>query len=220
MVCIPPWMHPVIHPDAGPHVMVGFMSSGQWLSYEDAAELLRMTPDSARNKARRECWEKRIADGGKAMILVPHGAMPGSNILSPPRPQQFSVDHIREISAHLAQIDAGMGSLLTALDDPQHGARGSIDRLTGEMAAINRQLVVCVTEMQRMYEAVRARADAAEKRERLLRAKWLEAQDHVLEVDTFTQAPWWKLPIMKRPERLLAMFAPLSWIKARAQAAT
>ena len=47
------------------------MSSDRFLTYTDAAALLGMTPDSVRQRARREMWKKQISNEGKALVLVP-----------------------------------------------------------------------------------------------------------------------------------------------------
>src|SRR3712207_2975802 len=44
---------------------------GKWLSYADAAAALGMTPESVRQRARREHWRKQLGNDGKALILVP-----------------------------------------------------------------------------------------------------------------------------------------------------
>ena len=43
----------------------------RWMTYQDAAVALRMTPESIRARARREHWRKQLGNDGKALILVP-----------------------------------------------------------------------------------------------------------------------------------------------------
>jgi hypothetical protein len=46
------------------------MAGDRWLSYADAAAALGMTPESVRQRARREHWRKQLGNDGKALILV------------------------------------------------------------------------------------------------------------------------------------------------------
>jgi hypothetical protein len=42
-----------------------------WLTYAAAASALGMTPESVRQRARREGWRKQPGNDGRALILVP-----------------------------------------------------------------------------------------------------------------------------------------------------
>jgi hypothetical protein len=46
-----------------------------WLSYDDIADRLRITPASARNLVRRKRWQRRPGNDGRARIAVPDDAL-------------------------------------------------------------------------------------------------------------------------------------------------
>lgn len=44
----------------------------QWLTYRQAGALLHMSPEAARQRARRLRWRTQRGNDGKALVLVPH----------------------------------------------------------------------------------------------------------------------------------------------------
>jgi hypothetical protein len=46
---------------------------GEWLNYEQAAELLGVSPEAARQKAIRGRWPRARGDDGKARLRLPEG---------------------------------------------------------------------------------------------------------------------------------------------------
>ena len=43
----------------------------RWLSYDDMASALGITPDSARRLATRHKWPRRMGNDGRALVAVP-----------------------------------------------------------------------------------------------------------------------------------------------------
>src|SRR5688572_15960771 len=85
----------------------------QWLTYTDAAAALRMTPESVRQRARREHWRKQLGNDGRALILVPadtdripagdtDGEAPASRPVKRPEPDPA----LAVLQARLAEAEA------------------------------------------------------------------------------------------------------------------
>jgi hypothetical protein len=56
--------------DAGNGEVYGPMTE-QWLTYRQAGDMLHMTPEAVRQRARRLRWPNKLGNDGKALILVP-----------------------------------------------------------------------------------------------------------------------------------------------------
>ena len=52
------------------------MSAEQWLTYQQAAEILGMSSEAVRQRARRLRWRTQRGNDGKALILVPSDEVP------------------------------------------------------------------------------------------------------------------------------------------------
>jgi hypothetical protein len=59
---------------------------GQWLTYADAAKLLRIAPESVQRRAQREGWQRQPGNDGRARVLVPVQAVPAPKY--PETPQE------------------------------------------------------------------------------------------------------------------------------------
>lgn len=51
------------------------MSDAVWMSYDEVAATLKITPASARNLVRRKGWKRQAGNDGRARVLVPDGAI-------------------------------------------------------------------------------------------------------------------------------------------------
>ena len=52
----------------------------RWLTYDDLAAALRITPDSARRLVARRKWPKKPGNDGRALIAVPLDRLPPDNL--------------------------------------------------------------------------------------------------------------------------------------------
>ncbi len=65
----------------------------RWLTYDDLAAALRITPDSARRLVARRKWPKRPGNDGRALVAVPADRLPPD---SPPDVPSDSIPDVRE----------------------------------------------------------------------------------------------------------------------------
>lgn len=56
----------------------------RWLSYDDLASALRITPDSARRLVARRKWPKKPGNDGRALVAVPLDRLPPDSPLDAP----------------------------------------------------------------------------------------------------------------------------------------
>lgn len=65
----------------------------RWLTYDDLAAALRITPDSARRLVARRKWPKRPGNDGRALVAVPADRLPPD---APPDSPSDSIPDARE----------------------------------------------------------------------------------------------------------------------------
>lgn len=209
----PAWDHSRGAPvgDAGVFRPVIRAMGDQWLTYSAAAKMLGMTPESVRQRTRREGWRRQLGNDGRALILVPADTArntagdtgddtPGDPPASRPviRPKRDTA----ALQARLQEIEGRAAELRAELEREQaerHQERDRADRLAGEVADLARQIAKL--------------ADEAASRERDLRDQLTaERTEHTAELmtvreqlavavndrDRLTAAlrahltPWWK----------------------------
>lgn len=139
-----------------------------WLSYDDIADRLRITPASARNLVRRKRWQRRPGNDGRARIAVP------DDVLCAPTGGTTS-------GASMADIEG-------AIDAPQpmppsNEVHLALARLEVEVAGL-RELV---SAERARAEAEARRADAAEAD----RDAWRALADRQAQAAS-TSSPWWR----------------------------
>jgi hypothetical protein len=145
----------------------------RWLNYADAAKALGMTPESVRQRARREGWRRQIGNDGRALVLVPVDTArntAGDAAVSRPviRPERDTA----MLRARLQEIESRAAELRSDIERERAERlqeRDRADRLAGEVADLARQLAKLTEE--------------AGSRERDLQARLTAAQaEHVAEV--------------------------------------
>ncbi len=175
--------------------------SDQWLSYADAAKALGMTPESVRQRARREAWRRQIGNDGRALILVPMdtaripaGDTPGNPPASRPalRPERDTA----VLRAQLQEIEARAAELRSDLERERTERlqeRERADRLASEITDLARQLAKITEEAGDRERDLQARLSTAQAeyvaellalRERMADAEqaWAEAERTKLEL--------------------------------------
>lgn len=157
-----------------------------WMSYPAAAAALGMTPESVRQRARREHWRKQLANDGKALILVPDDARvppgdTGGDTLGEtpaPRPRPRPEPDTAALQARLVEIEARANELRADLEHERQERlkeRDRAERLVGEVADLARQLAKV--------------ADEAGARERDLHSRLAKADSDLM---AFKGRPWWR----------------------------
>jgi DNA-directed RNA polymerase specialized sigma24 family protein len=51
----------------------------EWLSYQEVADRLGITPEAARSRAKRLGWRRQLSNVGRAMVLVALEPRPASD---------------------------------------------------------------------------------------------------------------------------------------------
>ena len=171
----------------------------QWLTYTDAAAALRMTPESVRQRARREHWRKQMGNDGKALILVPSDTdrtPPGDTAddtpVSRPVKRPESDAALAALQARLCEMEARAFELRADIERERSERlqeRERADRLTEEVTSLARQLAATVQE---------AGSRESDLREHLAKAREASASDRAcaekasLELLAWKARPWWR----------------------------
>jgi len=173
--------------------------SDRWMTYQEAAVALRMTPESIRARARREHWRKQLGNDGKALILVPvdaEGIPPGDDESSAPatrpvkRPEPDPVT--AALQARISDLESRASELSAQVERERSERlqeRERADRLTNEIAALARQLASTVDdaagrERDLQGQLSRAKEEAANQAARMDAMK--------AELEAIRSRPWWR----------------------------
>jgi hypothetical protein len=171
----------------------------RWMTYQEAAAALRMTPESIRARARREHWRKQLGNDGKALILVPvdaegippsddDGDAPASRPVKRPEPDPV----VTALQARISDMESRAVELAAQVERERSERlqeRDRADRLTEEIAALARQLANTVDEaagrerdLQGQLSRVREEAAAGTVRMEAMKA----------ELEAIRLRPWWR----------------------------
>ncbi len=172
---------------------------GKWLSYADAAAALGMTPESVRQRARREHWRKQLGNDGRALILVPADTdriSPGDpeGETSVPRPMKRPEPDaaLTILQTKLADAEARLLDLRADVERERGERlqeRERADRLTDEVATLARQLAQAVQEAGSRESNLRDQL--AQAREAAARDK-AHAASVTAEMEALRSQPWWR----------------------------
>lgn len=123
------------------------------MTYTDAAAALRMTPESLRQRARREHWRKTLGNDGRALVMLPvdadrspPGDTPGDTGDDAPasRPtKRTEPDTASVLQARIAEMEHRAVELRADLSRERaerSQERERAERLVGEVADLARQL--------------------------------------------------------------------------------
>lgn len=129
----------------------------QWKTYTEAAEILGLTLEGVRQRARREAWRKTLGNDGKARVMIPGGeGTPGGDVPGdrantkkatgrlpaklPPVQNSGEIDALRERIAELRQdLERGRGDLDRERAERLQ-AQAQAERLSGELADALREI--------------------------------------------------------------------------------
>ena len=93
----------------------------RWLTYVQAAEVLGMTPDAVRQRARRLGWRRQTSNTGRTLVLVPGDT------------ERSSVEH-RAVNhrGRIADLEARAAELRADFErERRGGVEGQGDRVHG-----------------------------------------------------------------------------------------
>lgn len=90
-------------------------ADGEWMTYADAAERLRIKPDSVKRRAAARKWARRQGNDGRARVRVPLDAIPDSIPDPIPELAPESIPDDTGIITRLAVAEARLSDLQAAL---------------------------------------------------------------------------------------------------------
>lgn len=172
---------------------------GKWLSYADAAVALGMTPESVRQRARREHWRKQLGNDGKALILVPADTdrippadtddiAPALRPVKRPEPDTA----FAALQARFTEMEARAVELRADVERERGERlqeRERADRLTDEVAALARQLARTVQEASTCETILRDQLAQVREAAALDQARLTSITS---EVEALRSRPWWR----------------------------
>jgi DNA repair exonuclease SbcCD ATPase subunit len=171
----------------------------RWMTYQEAAAALRMTPESIRARARREHWRKQLGNDGKALILVPvdaEGIPPGDTDgdapASRPVKRPETDPSVTALQTRISELEARATELRADVEREraeQLQERERADRLTDEVANLAKQLATTVEKATARERDLRDQIDQAKESWDRMNA---EADKARSELAKWKARPWWK----------------------------
>jgi hypothetical protein len=175
----------------------------KWLSYVDAAAALGMTPESVRQRARREHWRKQLGNDGKALILVPadtdripagdtDGEAPAPRPVKRPVKRPDTDIALAALQARLVEMEARARELYADVERERSERlqeRERADQLTHEVGCLARQLAQAVQEAGAREANLRAQLSTAKEAATQIEA---EAKQARAELAAWKARPWWR----------------------------
>jgi hypothetical protein len=135
----------------------------EWLTLTEAAHRLGWHPRKLESRARREGWQRRPANRGRAgEYLIP------DELLAPSSPSAARRGDVRDGAnggVNGAVVSAELAELRDLLEEERTSRVEAVERAAkaeGELAAEMRRNAELVTELREMVAAERARADRLE----------------------------------------------------------
>jgi hypothetical protein len=147
--------------------------SDQWLTYTAAAQLLGISVEGVRARARRERWRRQPGNDGKTLVAIPDdtvrvppGNQAGSEPGSRPVTRRVAADRIDVWRNRVSELEARATELRADLERERAERieeRARADRLAGEVADLARQFAGAVREAATREDALRARLAEMER---------------------------------------------------------
>lgn len=97
-----------------------------WLTYDEAAQQLRIKPDSVRRRAAARKWARRLGNDGRARVRIPPDSIPpdiGGDVAPALTP-----DTSEELNAARVEL-AALRAELAGIQDRLHDTQADRDRL-------------------------------------------------------------------------------------------
>jgi len=96
---------------------------GEWLTYAEAAEVMRIKPESVKRRARARNWPRRVGNDGLARVQLPSPDAPGDT--SPPDDPPVSArlavaeNEVRLLRERVADLMTERDRLLSIIEASQ-----------------------------------------------------------------------------------------------------
>jgi hypothetical protein len=168
----------------------------RWVTYQQAGDLLGLSAEAARKRARRQRWRTQPGNDGRMLVLVPeqpdepaHGRADGrpdrrTNTLLPP--QLGEVEALRELAGTL-QSQLAKAEATAERERADHMA--TRERLEGELRVAREvweaRLDGLAVDLADERRARLAEAEAHARRE-------MELQQIQAEIERLRSRPWWR----------------------------
>lgn len=158
------------------------MSAEQWLTYQQAAELLGMSSEAVRQRARRRHWRTQPGNDGKALVLVP----PDEVVRLVGRP---AVQPTVQTPVQPAETEA-LSTLVNTLRDQLERSQNTAEAERQQHIAERERLVA---EAQSLRAEHRAELEA-ERTRHAGDVAWHRGEIERMQkkVDELEARPWWR----------------------------
>jgi len=122
----------------------------EWLSYQEVADRLGVTPEAARSRAKRLRWRRQMGNDGRALVLVALEPRPPGDQPMTPRlpPGRKAVDP----------------ALVTALESHIKTLQGDNETLKEQLAAEQAKTSQAIAAFASLAERLDALAEANQRR--------------------------------------------------------
>ena len=184
----------------------------QWLTYQQAGELLGMSANAVRQRARRLMWRVQPGNDGRALVFIPDGVAVRPRVRPAPQaagraPEQAPGQHVAQTAAqaaiqaavqaasHPAEVDA-LREVIAALRTQLAKAEAVADEVRQENAAERQRYMEAQARWEDRLDGLAA--DLAEARQaRLVEVETntrreVELQQLHAELEKLRARPWWR----------------------------
>jgi hypothetical protein len=184
----------------------------RWLTYDELAAALGITPDSARRLVARKKWPRRAGNDGRARIGVPAERIPDKPPVSPPdisaddAPDVIPDDRgditpvVRVLTQHIERIEKELESVKSERD----AERARVAQLALQAAQVDALKAMIeikqqqTEEAQKRMEEMQKRSDERAEELKAERDKWASALEasqrqitHLTEKQAEPRRGWW-----------------------------
>jgi DNA repair exonuclease SbcCD ATPase subunit len=184
----------------------------RWMTYDEMAEALGITPDSARRLVARRKWPRRAGNDGRARIGVPAERIPDSppdtlpdvnqddSQDDPPDSRDDITPVLKVLTQHIERIEKELESVKSERD----AEMARVAQLALQAAQVDALKVMIevkkqqTEEAQQRVEEIQKRADERVEELKAERDKWASALEasqrqvmHLTEKQTERRSGWW-----------------------------
>jgi hypothetical protein len=165
---------------------------GEWLTYEQAAERLNVSPEAVRQKAIRGRWQRTIGNDKLARVRLPDGwpnpvrtpfERPNEKPVRTPSGRASDASLIKALEAHVAKEQLSAAEARAVAADAQRVAE-----LVAERARADKQLA----DLGAGLASERARTEAERAKAEKAIAELVGLADRLAAIAEERARPWWR----------------------------
>jgi hypothetical protein len=150
----------------------------EWLSYQEVAARLGVSPEAARSRAKRLGWRRQLSNDGRAKVLVAlEPRQPGDGPVAPRSPPERKAADAHLINA----LEAHVATLKEQLAAAEGKAAEHIASLKAQLSGAEAREAAALAELT----AERSRTDAAI-------AAFASLADRLDALAAERSRPWWR----------------------------